>query len=211
MDNQAGMLRRSFIKKLVYMGGGAVMMSSLGKSRLSAAESLSASSSSTKSGVGNTSQLHSQRMKDLIEFTSTSLATDYPSPFGASIYDAEGKLIVQTYDTVIKDGDPTSHGEVNAIRKAVRIVDSMSLKGCTIYSTCEPCSMCMSSIIWADIDVLVFGATVNEDASKYWQQPLDITASEIADRMLLSKCEVIPEVERPLAQKLFEDWKAVTS
>ncbi|WP_413110375.1 nucleoside deaminase [Thaumasiovibrio sp. DFM-14] len=151
--------------------------------------------------------LHSERMKDLIEYTSSSLKTKYPSPFGASIYDAEGTLIAQAYDTVMKEGDPTCHGEVNAVRKAVKKLGNHSLKGCTLYSTCEPCSMCMSTSIWAEIDTVVFGATVNEDASQYWDQPLDITAKEIADRMISNKCTVIPEVERRLAQQLFRDWK----
>jgi len=152
--------------------------------------------------------MHSDRMKSLVEFTSSSLSTDYPSPFGASIYDAEGTLIAQAYDTVMREGDPTCHGEINAVRKAVKKVGSQSLKGCTLYSTCEPCSMCMSTSIWAEIETVVFGATVNEDASQYWEQPLDITASEIANRMLGDKCTVVPKVERALAQQLFKDWKA---
>ena len=152
--------------------------------------------------------MHSERMKSLIEYTSSSLCTDYPSPFGASIYDADGTLIAQAYDSVMREKDPTCHGEVNAIRKAVKKIGSHSLKGFTLYSTCEPCSMCMSTSIWAEIETVVFGATVNEDASQYWEQPLDITAKEISNRMTGIKCIVISEVERKLAQQLFKDWKA---
>ncbi|MGL6313097.1 nucleoside deaminase [Vibrio sp. WXL103] len=150
-------------------------------------------------------------MRDLIQFTSTSLTTTHPSPFGASIYSPEGKLIVQTYDTVIKDGDPTCHGEVNAIREAVKRIGKRSLKGCTLYSTCEPCSMCMSTSIWAEIDTVVYGANLEEDANLYWQQPLDISAHEVVSRMLNNpKCSVIKEIERPLAQALFKNWLSVT-
>ncbi len=152
--------------------------------------------------------LHSKRMRDLIEYTSTSLMTPYPSPFGASIYNSEGELIAQAYDTVIKNGDPTCHGEVNAIRKAVKKIGNRSLKGCALYSTCEPCPMCMATSIWAEIDVVVFGATAKEDANLYWKQPLDVTAKELASRMLCKqKCIVIPQIERALSQKLFKSWK----
>lgn len=153
-------------------------------------------------------ELHSKRMRDLIEYTSTSLVTPYPSPFGASIYNSEGKLIVQAYDSVIKNNDPTCHGEVNAIREAVKKIGNRSLKGCILYSTCEPCSMCMSTSIWAEIDIVVFGATAKEDASLYWEQPLDVTAEELASRMLSNqKCSVVPQIERELTQELFRNWK----
>jgi tRNA(Arg) A34 adenosine deaminase TadA len=153
-------------------------------------------------------ELHRNRMRLLIEYTSKSLLTEYPSPFGAAIYDAEGVLLVQAYDTVMKDCDPTCHGEVNAVRIATKKLQQLSLKGCVLYSTCEPCSMCMSTCIWADIDTVVFGASIKEDASLYWEQPLEVTAEELASRKLTKpRCKVVPHIERRLAQELFKQWQ----
>ena len=151
---------------------------------------------------------HSERMRVLVKFTESSLETEYPSPFGAAIYDSQGQLIAQVFDTVIKDCDPTNHGEMNAIRIATQEIQQRSLKGCIIYSTCEPCIMCMSAIIWAEIDMVVFGASIKEDASLYVKDALDITAQELTSRMFQEpKCIIVPFVERQLCQDLFKKWK----
>ena len=149
-----------------------------------------------------------ERMRALVEFTASSLETEFPSPFGAAIYDSQGDLIVQVFDTVIKDCDPTNHGEMNAIRIVTQEIQQRSLKGCIIYSTCEPCIMCMSAIIWAEIDMVVYGASIKEDASLYVKDALDITANELTSRMFQEpKCIIVPFVERQLCQDLFKKWK----
>ena len=150
--------------------------------------------------------LHAKRMQELIEFTSESFKSEHPSPFGSSIYDAQsGELVAQAYDTVMRECDPTNHAEVNAIRKATRKLKRLSLRGCILYSTCEPCPMCMSACIWAEIDTVVYGASTMEDANQYWPQTSDITPRELADRMLIKPhCILIPNVERLLCQDLFK-------
>ncbi|QDU89522.1 Guanine deaminase [Pirellulimonas nuda] len=148
---------------------------------------------------------HRERMAALLKFTSTSLATDYPSPFGASIYDLQsGEFVAQAYDTVIERCDPTDHAEMNAVRLATRKLRRLSLAGHILYSTCEPCPMCMSACIWAELDVVVFGASTLEDANRYWPQASDLTPEELAGRMRRSpKCVVVPHVERSGCQALF--------
>jgi tRNA(Arg) A34 adenosine deaminase TadA len=100
---------------------------------------------------------HFERMKALVEFTASSFETAFPSPFGSAIYDERGGVLVaRAYDTVLQTCDPTNHAEINAIRDAARELRSLSLRGCTLYSTCEPCPMCMSACIWAEVDTVVF-------------------------------------------------------
>lgn len=148
---------------------------------------------------------HRDRMKELLRFTASSLDTDFPSPFGSAIYDERnGALVAQAHDTVMAMGDPTSHAEVNAIREASRKLQSLSLRGCMLYSTCEPCPMCMSACIWAEIDTVVFGASTMEDADRYWPQASDMAPHELVSRMRREpRCRLIPHVERALCQELF--------
>ena len=79
-------------------------------------------------------------------------------PFGAVIV-KEAKVIGEGWNEVTSDFDPTAHGEVNAIRHACRALKTYSLQGATIYSSCEPCPMCLGAIYWARLDRLVFANT----------------------------------------------------
>ena len=81
------------------------------------------------------------------------------APFGALIV-KNGKVIVRGHNQVWKDTDITAHGEVVAIRKANKKLKSIKLKGCTIYSTTEPCPMCFSAAHWAGVDRIVYGASI---------------------------------------------------
>ena len=149
---------------------------------------------------------HRDRMKALIQFTSTSLSTRFPSPFGAAIYDKEtGHLIAQAYDTVMQFCDPTHHAEINAIRLATQQLKRLSLRGSILYSTCEPCPMCMSACIWAEIDTVVYGAFTAEDAHAYWPQVSKMTPHQLVDHMRMEpKCTLISNVERKGCQTLFQ-------
>ena len=84
-------------------------------------------------------------------------------PFGAVITDNKGNIISIKHNTVLKDNDPTAHAEVNAIREACKILNTHDLSDCTIYSSCEPCPMCLSAIIWSNIKKVYYGNTM-EDA-----------------------------------------------
>ena len=84
-------------------------------------------------------------------------------PFGAVIA-KDNKLIAEAANTVTLENDPTGHAEVNAIRKAAKALNNFDLSGCTIYSSCEPCPMCLGAIYWAHLDALYYGNT-KEDAA----------------------------------------------
>jgi guanine deaminase len=79
-------------------------------------------------------------------------------PFGAVIVKDE-LIISKSGNSVTTDNDPTAHAEVNAIRKASKKLGTFDLSGCTIYSSCEPCPMCLGAIYWARLDKLFFANT----------------------------------------------------
>lgn len=163
------------------------------------------SHSPTSSSAMTTSDQHRKRMKALVAFCAASFDTEFPSPFGSAIYDERsGVPVAQAHDTVMKMCDPTNHAEINAIRDAARELRRLSLRGCTLYSTCEPCPMCISACIWAEIDMVVFGASTIEDANLYWPQASDLPPQELLAHMLLEpRCQLIPHVGRSLCRDLF--------
>ena len=77
-------------------------------------------------------------------------------PFGAVIA-KDGEIIATGTNRVTADNDPTAHAEVNAIRKACQTLKTFDLSGCTIYTSCEPCPMCLAAIYWAHIDKIYYG------------------------------------------------------
>ena len=85
-------------------------------------------------------------------------------PFGAVIV-KDNKVIAASGNSVTNDLDPTAHAEVNAIRKASKILGNFDLSGCELYASCEPCPMCLGAIYWARIDKLYF-ANTKVDADK---------------------------------------------
>ena len=83
-------------------------------------------------------------------------------PFGCIIV-KQGKIIAEGFNKVTSTNDPTAHGEIVAIREACKKLNTFNLKGCDLYSSCEPCPMCLSAIYWSHIDK-VFYANTREDA-----------------------------------------------
>jgi len=86
-------------------------------------------------------------------------------PFGAVIV-KDGKIIAQGINRVIQLGDPTAHAEILAIREACKKLGRIDLVDCVIYSSCEPCPMCMGAILWARIQALFYACSRN-DAREY--------------------------------------------
>jgi guanine deaminase len=77
-------------------------------------------------------------------------------PFGAVIV-KEGKIIATGVNRVTTNTDPTAHAEINVIRKAAKKLNSFDLAGCDIYTSCEPCPMCLGAVYWAHLDKIYFG------------------------------------------------------
>jgi len=77
-------------------------------------------------------------------------------PFGSVIV-KEGKIVATGVNRVTANTDPTAHAEVNAIRKAAKKLGTFDLEGCDIYTSCEPCPMCLGAVYWAHIDKMFYG------------------------------------------------------
>lgn len=84
-------------------------------------------------------------------------------PFGAVITDKNGNIIAQGNNMVLANNDPTAHAEVTVIREACKKLGTYDLSGYILYTSCEPCPMCLSAIIWANIKTVYYGCT-REDA-----------------------------------------------
>ncbi len=123
-------------------------------------------------------------------------------PFGAVIV-RDGEVVATGVNRVVANNDPTAHAEVSAIRNACQHLQTYQLDGCTIYSSCEPCPMCLSAIYWAGIKRLCYGNT-KDDA-----KAIDFDDSFIYDQLDLDydqrsiKCE---HFMRDAAQQAFRKW-----
>ena len=127
-------------------------------------------------------------------------------PFGSVIV-RDNKIISEGFNKVTSTNDPTAHGEIVAIREACKNLKVFNLNGCELYSTCEPCPMCLSSIYWAHIDKIYY-ANTRDDAQK-----IDFDDSLIYSELKKNiKKRKIPMVQmmRDEALKVFELWDKKT-
>jgi tRNA(Arg) A34 adenosine deaminase TadA len=100
------------------------------------------------------------------------------SPFGSVIV-LQGQVVASAHNSVWCDTDPTAHAEVNTIRAAARALNTIDLAGCSLYSTCEPCPMCLAAIHWAKISRVVYGAAIQDAAAAGFSE-LHVPACELA-------------------------------
>jgi guanine deaminase len=98
-----------------------------------------------------------------IELAGLGMSQGHGGPFGALIVRGD-EVLAEAVNQVTGSLDPTAHAEVNAIRAACQTAGNFSLAGCEIYSSCEPCPMCLSAIYWARLDHLYFAATRTDAA-----------------------------------------------
>lgn len=103
---------------------------------------------------------HNQFMRKAIKLAEKSVEKG-GGPFGAVIV-RNGTVIAQGNNCVTLNNDPTAHGEVTAIRKACKKLGTFDLSGCIIYTSCEPCPMCLSAIYWARIETIYYGCTKDD-------------------------------------------------
>lgn len=103
-------------------------------------------------------------MKVAKDLANNNLITNAGGPFGACIV-KEGKIIGQGSNNVLINNDPTAHAEVMAIRDACKNIGTYDLSGCELYTSCYPCPMCLSAIIWSNIKMVYYGNTKEDAAS----------------------------------------------
>lgn len=103
-------------------------------------------------------------MKIAKELSEDNLKTNAGGPFGACVV-KDGKIIGKGSNHVLSSNDPTAHAEIMAIRDACKNINSYDLNNCELYTSCFPCPMCLSAIIWSNIKKVYYGNT-KEDANK---------------------------------------------
>ena len=140
-------------------------------------------------------------MREAIKLSAESVRSG-GGPFGAVIV-RNGEIIARGENRVTVCNDPTAHAEVSAIREAAARLGTYDLSGCEIYSSCEPCPMCLGAIYWARLDKLYYAGTRADaanvgfdDAHIYEELPLDPSQRELPTQTLL----------REEAQRVFEAW-----
>lgn len=103
-------------------------------------------------------------MKIAKELARDNLKTNAGGPFGACIV-KNGEIIGRGANRVLKNNDPTAHAEMIAIKDACKNINSYDLSNCELYTSCYPCPMCLSAIIWANIKTVYYGNTKEDAAS----------------------------------------------
>jgi guanine deaminase len=102
-------------------------------------------------------------LRRAIGLATENVVTGRGGPFAAVIV-RDGKIVGEGVNTVTASHDPTAHGEVNAIRAATRALGTFTLAGCELYTSCEPCPMCLAAAYWARVDCIYYGASAADAA-----------------------------------------------
>ncbi|WP_426668487.1 nucleoside deaminase [Mucilaginibacter sp. McL0603] len=109
-------------------------------------------------------QGHEKFMRIAIELSEQNVKESAGGPFGAVIV-KDGVIVASSANKVVQQNDPTAHAEISAIRLACHRLGTHNLEGCIIYTSCEPCPMCLGAIYWAHIDTIYYGNTKADAAS----------------------------------------------
>jgi guanine deaminase len=142
-------------------------------------------------------------MQEAIALSFKAMRSGAGGPFGAIIV-KDGKIIARGMNKVTANNDPTAHAEIVAIREACDHLQTFQLNGCELYTSCEPCPMCLGAIYWARPDKVYFANTKNDAANAgfddqfiYEEINLNLSERKFA-------CE---QLCREDALKAFEEWK----
>ena len=125
-------------------------------------------------------------------------------PFGCVITDSEYYVIGKGYNRVTLENDPTQHAEMVAIKDACKTMNTFDLSGCRLYTSCEPCPMCLSAIYWARIKTVFYGNT-RTDASNIGFD--DSVIYDELNKPIESRSIDMSQIGQIYAKKSFEAWQ----
>ncbi|MBO7230917.1 MAG: nucleoside deaminase [Bacteroidaceae bacterium] len=114
-------------------------------------------------------------------------------PFGAVIV-KDGRVVATGVNRVTANNDPTAHAEISAIRSACTKLGTFDLSGCVLYTSCEPCPMCLGAIYWAHIDKIYYGAN-----------QLDAAAVDFDDSFIYRELELTPDKRQKPVENILHD------
>lgn len=146
---------------------------------------------------------HQKFMDRAVELSSQNIDNG-GGPFGAVIV-KNGTIIAEGANGVTRNNDPTAHAEVTAIRAACQVLNSFNLEGCEIYTSCEPCPMCLSAIYWAHLDKIYY-ANTKEDAAHIDFD--DQFIYEELEKTYENRSIPIIKIDNSNAIKAFQKWES---
>lgn len=146
----------------------------------------------------------SKYMQLAIKEARTGIMNGHGGPFGAVIV-KDGVVIGKGHNEVIKNNDPTCHGEMMAIHKASKKINSFDLSGSEIYTTGQPCPMCLAAILWANISKVYYGCNIADTEEIGFRDSafFEFQKSETA------KAKFMQEIERDECLKLYNEYQNI--
>ena len=143
-----------------------------------------------------------QFMEEAIKEAQQGIRNGHGGPFGCVIVKA-GKLVGRGHNEVIKQQDPTCHGEMMAIHAACKELGTFDLSGCELYTTGEPCPMCLGAILWANVDKVYYGCNIADaEAIGFRDKVFYEMGSEKKEKLMA-------ELDAEACRKLFEEYKGI--
>ena len=142
-----------------------------------------------------------------IELSRRGMQEGSGGPFGCVIV-MNNEIVGEGYNMVASTNDPTAHAEIVAIRQACKTVNSFQLSGCEVYTSCEPCPMCLGALYWARPRKVFYANTRNDAAAIEFDD--EFIYKEINTDMLKRRIPFIHQ-PHPLAIEVFEEWKKLES
>lgn len=145
-------------------------------------------------------------MKLALTEARTGITEGHGGPFGAVVV-KDGTVVASGHNRVLKNNDSTCHGEIDTIRKAEQVLGSYDLSGCELYTTAEPCPMCLAAILWANIGKVYYGCTKHDCEEIGFRDA-------VFDKMLGGRANIeagfLEERDRELCLRVFEEYKNIT-
>lgn len=141
-------------------------------------------------------------MKMAIDEAYKGINKKHGGPFGCVIV-KDGKVVGTGHNKVLKKHNPTLHGEMVAIKNATKLLNTHDLSGCTLYTTGEPCHMCLCACMWANIEKIYYGCTIKDNDEIGFRD--DRFDQIFGGRDKLG--DLLNEIDREECLKLFEDYK----
>ena len=147
---------------------------------------------------------HETLMRAAIKLAEDNVRSERGGPFGAVVV-RDGRIVGRGVNSVTRTNDPSAHAEVLAIRDACQALDTFTLKGCSMYTSCEPCPMCLAAIYWARLDRIFYGNTKADAAG------IGFDDAHIYREVSSPAGERVVPAERMLEEeaiRAFEAWEA---
>jgi len=147
-------------------------------------------------------EFHETPMNTAFDEAFHSVRNNVGGPFGAVVL-MDGKIIGKGGNRVSSQNDPTAHAEIVAIRDACRNIQNFDLAGAILYTTCEPCPMCLSAIYWANIRAVYYVST------RYQAEAIGFKDNHIYEELNLNPSErriAFVQLDHPKAIELFREW-----